>query len=329
MNDHGSLSDETSSVVGTEFLSALYAATKALQIYPDENQVVRDAVSQLERLATELIKAEGGLAVWLAGNYIFVNDLRVRVDLTDYATLAALRELLRGHGVGRVTVSSDVTRRDWLGFLGLVGAPTTPGSAALEAFEERLAESGITMIKVAPPAPLFNPQGEAAAIEAARRTYASSVKAARDMMNTMVMGKAIGAQRAERAILGLVDQVQPVATSSTSGLARRERRRYWRALASEVAVTVQEFSTTTSAWADLTRVKPASRNCRAKTWLSAWFNLQPWVWMATVGPSPSPSRLPFTGFSLTAATKSIRFILTAVHLFQFVGFFRSICGRGR
>ncbi|MEN8144731.1 MAG: HD domain-containing phosphohydrolase [Gemmatimonadota bacterium] len=207
MNEHGPLSGQSDNVVGTEFLSSLYAATKALQIYPDENQVVRDALAQLERLAADLIKHEGGLAVWLAGSFIFVNDLRVRVDLTDYATLAALRELLRGHGIGRITVSSEVTRSDWLGFLGLVGHPATPGAAALETFEEGLAEIGVSVIDVAAPAPLFNPQGEADTIEAARRTYASSVKAARDMMSNMVTGKAIGARRAERAILGLVDQV--------------------------------------------------------------------------------------------------------------------------
>ncbi|MEE9207254.1 MAG: HD domain-containing phosphohydrolase [Gemmatimonadota bacterium] len=207
MNHNGPLTGKSENVAGTEFLSALYAAIKALQIYPDENQVVKDAITQLERLAFDLIKREGGLAVWLAGSFIFVNDLRVRVDLTDYATLAALRELLRGHGIGRLTVSSEVTRRDWLGFLGLAGAPSTPGSGALGTFETRLAEIGVTVIKVAAPAPLFNPQGEDDAIEAARRTYAISVKAARDMMSTMLTGKAIGARRTERAILGLVDQV--------------------------------------------------------------------------------------------------------------------------
>jgi HD-GYP domain-containing protein (c-di-GMP phosphodiesterase class II) len=44
-------------------------------------------------------------------------------------------------------------------------------------------------------------------VEAARRTYTRSVKVARDMMEGLVLGKAIGARRAERAVLAVVDQV--------------------------------------------------------------------------------------------------------------------------
>jgi HD-GYP domain-containing protein (c-di-GMP phosphodiesterase class II) len=44
-------------------------------------------------------------------------------------------------------------------------------------------------------------------VEAARRTYTRSVKVARDMMEGLVLGKAIGARRAERAVLSVVDQV--------------------------------------------------------------------------------------------------------------------------
>ena len=45
------------------------------------------------------------------------------------------------------------------------------------------------------------------AVEAARRTYSRSVKVARETMEGLVLGKAIGARRAERAVLTVVDQV--------------------------------------------------------------------------------------------------------------------------
>ena len=47
----------------------------------------------------------------------------------------------------------------------------------------------------------------AEAVEAARRTYAYSVKVAKDMMSGLVLGQAIGARRAQRAVLRVVDQV--------------------------------------------------------------------------------------------------------------------------
>ncbi|MEE8488596.1 MAG: hypothetical protein V3S56_10525, partial [Gemmatimonadota bacterium] len=88
--------------VSTAVLTAMYNATKALQLYPVENEIVGRSLSELQGLVDKVFEREGGLAVWVAGNYMFVNDVQVRVDLTDYATLAALRGAFLGHGIGRI-----------------------------------------------------------------------------------------------------------------------------------------------------------------------------------------------------------------------------------
>jgi HD-GYP domain-containing protein (c-di-GMP phosphodiesterase class II) len=192
---------------GTTILGAMYGAIRALQLYPAENEAVKRAVSEVTDEVERVIRTEGGLSIWVAGNYMFVNDLQVRLDLHDYAALSALREILRGHGVGRIEASPSAGSDQWARFLGAIAAEPAPGQPPLDALRSRIAESGAPAIHVGPPSPMFEGSEGEESVEAARRTYARSIKVAREMMEGLVLGKAIGARRAERAILAVVDQV--------------------------------------------------------------------------------------------------------------------------
>lgn len=192
---------------GTGILSAMYGAVRALQLYPAENEVVKRALRDVKEQADRILAHEGGLSVWVAGNYMFVNDLQVKLDLHEYASLAAFRQVLRSHGVGRLEAAPKATDGDWQAFLAAIAADPAPGQPPLEALQSELSSRGVKHINVGPPAPMFEGSEGEQSIEAARRTYARSVKVARDMMEGLVLGKAIGARRAERAVLAVVDQV--------------------------------------------------------------------------------------------------------------------------
>jgi len=193
---------------GVSLLGSMYAAVRALQIYPPGNDAVLGAIAECDELAKAVCTAEGGLSIWTAGHHLYVNDLRIRLDLSDYATVAAFRELIETHGIGRITVDPGVRSEDWTVFLGLL-APArteeTDAPARLLEIQEQLAQAEVTHITLAPPLPLFE-TGEAES-SAARRTYAVSVNALKDLMSNPVMGAAIAGRRAERTVLGIVDQV--------------------------------------------------------------------------------------------------------------------------
>ena len=191
----------------TAILSAMYGAVRALQLYPAENEVVKRGLMEVKETADRILQHEGGLSVWVAGNYMFVNDLQLRVDLHDYASLAAFREVLRGHGVGRMEADPKANAEDWQTFLELIAADPAPGQPPLDALHTQLESKGVSHITVGPPSPMFEGSEGEQSVEAARRTYTRSVQVARDMMEGLVLGKAIGARRAERAVLSVVDQV--------------------------------------------------------------------------------------------------------------------------
>ncbi|MEJ2547093.1 MAG: HD domain-containing protein [Gemmatimonadota bacterium] len=188
-------------------LLALYNATRALRLYPVENEVVRRAIAEVAESAIRVFEKEGGISIWVAGNYLFLNDLQVKLDLSDYAVLSALRESLRDHGIGRIDVQPRITSDEWVAFLSALSSDPVVGQPPLEAFHLKLEQAGVRQLQVGPPSPLFEGHESAEAVEAARRTYAYSVKVAKEMMSGLVLGRAIGARRAQRAVLRVVDQV--------------------------------------------------------------------------------------------------------------------------
>jgi len=192
---------------GPAILGALYNGVKTLQLYPADNEAVRRAVADLEAHASRLFEREGGLSIWIAGSYIFLNDLQVKLGLADYASLSALREQVRSHGVGRIDVQPRVREEEWTAFLSALGTDPSPGHPPLESLRARLEADDVRHIQVGPPSPLFEGRDGPESVEAARRTYAYSVKVAKEMMSGLVLGKAIGARRAQRAVLRVVDQV--------------------------------------------------------------------------------------------------------------------------
>src|SRR3712207_1542219 len=74
---------------GRELLFALASALRALQLYPLENQAVGNALAELDAAAQALLETEDEIVVRYVGDFFFVNDLRLRIDLASYATFGA------------------------------------------------------------------------------------------------------------------------------------------------------------------------------------------------------------------------------------------------
>ncbi|UCF19912.1 MAG: HD-GYP domain-containing protein [Gemmatimonadota bacterium] len=210
--EEAALIKDTSALLSSEgrkLLSALYACMRAFRLYPLENQVVQRALAEVEAIARASLNREGRLELRLAGDFVFFNDVRIRLDLGNYAAFVFVRKVLEAHGVGLIEVGPQVDIREWTSFLSLlVGESDGTGEAALASFAERMGSAVIEHIKIGPPASLvesINLTEEAK--EAARRTYARSVSVVKDVMTSVRLGKAWSGRRVKRVVLGIVDQV--------------------------------------------------------------------------------------------------------------------------
>lgn len=202
---------DTSSLLSSEgrkLLTTLYATIRSLRLYPLENQVVQRALAEVDASTRGVLNREGRVQFRVAGDFIFFNDVRVRLDLSNYASFVFIRKVLETHGIGDVEASRQVDIREWTTFLSLLASESENPEQALQTFRERMDRAGIEGIRVGPAAALVEAMSLSdEAKEAARRTYARSVSVVKEVMTAVRLGKAWSGRRVKRVILGIVDQV--------------------------------------------------------------------------------------------------------------------------
>ena len=191
---------------GRDLLFSFHAALRALRLYPLENQTVQKALAELTADAVEISNQEGGLVLRYVGDFCFVNDLRLRVDLASYATFGAVGRALRGHDIGQIDAEAGATKEEWTALLSLL--LQDPDSAdPFGRFAERLQRSDVRHIGVAPFSDVSAPADSEGALEDAKRTYSQSVAVAREALMGVRMGRAVSVRRVKRAVQQIVDQV--------------------------------------------------------------------------------------------------------------------------
>jgi HD-GYP domain-containing protein (c-di-GMP phosphodiesterase class II) len=201
--------------VGRNFIMALYGSVRSIRMYPIENPVVQKGLDELTTVTEELRDAEGDLEFRVSGEFIFVNSTRLRLDLDNYTTFSYLLALFRGCGVGVLRVKSKPAARDWTVLLSFLLAPQGEGAEArFEQLQRRLDNTGVLPFEVSPPVETENDQKvRLQSKEAAKRTFAQSVSATKDVMNSVRMGQSPNIKKIKRVVQGIVDQILADETS--------------------------------------------------------------------------------------------------------------------
>jgi HD-GYP domain-containing protein (c-di-GMP phosphodiesterase class II) len=192
---------------GRELLSALYAAIRALKLYPAANATTQKALLELHAVARSVVEREGIVEIRLVGDFFFLNDARLRLDLTNVAAFAFLAGAMSRHGIGVIEVTPEVTPEEWTPFLELL-LQDTAGDPPFDHFAQRLGATPVTRILIAAGREQTRPPGEDEQVrEAARRTYFQSINVAREVLTDARLGRAFNARRVKRAVQSIVDQV--------------------------------------------------------------------------------------------------------------------------
>lgn len=191
---------------GRKVLSAFYAAIRSLKLYPLENSAVQHALDDLHRLLTGLVAEEGAVELRVVGDFFFLNETRLRLDLSNYSTFGSFARALTDHGLGAVEVLPGIDRAEWAPFLSLLLRQPGEGKP-YEAFSHAMDGAPILHIEVLPATEVREPELEQEALHAAKRTYAQSVRVAEEALTDVRMGRAVNVRKVKRAVQGIVDQV--------------------------------------------------------------------------------------------------------------------------
>ncbi len=197
---------------GRDLLFAIATALRSLQLYPLENQTVVTALAELEVATTELLQVEEQITIRFVGDFFFVNDLRLRIDLQSYATYGMVGRTLARHGIGELEVFRGVTVPEWTALLALVNAEPDREDP-FGGFLERLGRTAVLHLSVGPDRESEPDLRDDEARRMARRAYAQTVAVAREVMGGLRMGKGVSLRPVKRAVQSIVDQVLTNETS--------------------------------------------------------------------------------------------------------------------
>jgi HD-GYP domain-containing protein (c-di-GMP phosphodiesterase class II) len=195
--------------VGKGLILGLYAALRAIRLYPLENAAVVRSAEDLTALAKELLAHEHELEIRVSGEFVFINSVRLRLDLDNYASFSHLLAVFRASGVGSVTIQDPPTVRDWSRLLALLLVSSNdPPAARLEALQRKLDEQGLHVFEVGEPKEM----GEDSATlekskEVAKKTYSQSVAVTKELMTSVRMGRSPNIKKIKRVVQGIVDQI--------------------------------------------------------------------------------------------------------------------------
>jgi HD-GYP domain-containing protein (c-di-GMP phosphodiesterase class II) len=212
--------------LGRTLVTALYAALRALRIYPLENATVQKALAEVERVARRVLDRENGIELRLVGNFLFINDVRLRLDLSDYVSFAHFNSLLERHGIGEINIEPGVERQHYATFLSLLVQDPPAGEEPFDRFEARLQASAARSIRVAAARADRGGSISEDSKEAARRTYFQSVQVAKEVLTDARLGRAVNLRRVKRAVQSIVDQVLNDETSMMGMTALRDYDEY-------------------------------------------------------------------------------------------------------
>ena len=112
---------------GRALLLAIYTALRSLKLYPVENATVQKALDDLEATSRALVAQEADLEIRLAGDFIFVNATRLRLELDNYASFSHILTMLRAFSIGGLRVHASANRREWQILLSLLLSLTERG----------------------------------------------------------------------------------------------------------------------------------------------------------------------------------------------------------
>ncbi|WP_373064425.1 HD-GYP domain-containing protein [Gemmatimonas sp.] len=198
------------------FVVALHGAVRAVRLYPIENSAVQKTIAELVNAAERVEHTDGQCRLRRVGDYLFVNEMRLRLTLDNYAAVAYVLGLLREAGLGGFDVTAHTTSRAWVVLLAFLQSPPLeyPEAERLEQLAARVAQSGVACFEFYPPVDESEHQeAELDAKERARQTYVRSLDVTREVMTSARLGRSVGLKRVKRAVQGIVDAILTDAAS--------------------------------------------------------------------------------------------------------------------
>lgn len=209
-NREGSVPDAGAQKNGRAFVVAMNSAVRAVRLYPVENAAVQKAIAELGNCAERVRESEGHCALRRVGDYLFVNETRLRLTFDNYAAVASLLGMFREAGIGGIGLFERPQPRAWVVLLSFLQSPPLeyPEEDRLAQLVSRLETAQVPDFELFPAAEHPDEvEHDLDSKERARQTYVRSLDVTREVITSARLGRSPGLKRVKRAVQGIVDAI--------------------------------------------------------------------------------------------------------------------------
>lgn len=206
----GGQADSQEQSIVRAFVTTLHSAVRAVRLYPIENVAVQKAVAELTAAVERVVTTDGQCGMRRIGDYLFVNETRLRLTLDNFTAVTSVMGLLSETGLGGFSVVGPTTPRDWMVLLGFLQSPPPDLSTrdAIGEIDAYIRQRQVSCFQFLPVVEESDQQEAALdAKERAQQTYARSLAVTRDIMTSARLGRSVGLKRVKRAVQGIVDAI--------------------------------------------------------------------------------------------------------------------------
>jgi HD-GYP domain-containing protein (c-di-GMP phosphodiesterase class II) len=197
--------DENLNRLGKRLVYQVHILLKTASIHLAGNAALSQPADRLVKTIEEILEWRGEALLRQDGDHLYLDDLRLKMDLEGYIGFTEVTDALRRKQVGSVRFLEDVSPAEVIAFAQLWA--TAASAANADALQDVLRERGVVHIALEPPVahrPTARPE-QVTQKAVAKRTYFRTISAVAEVMESVKLKQSVGIKKSKRVVQGLVD----------------------------------------------------------------------------------------------------------------------------
>ena len=199
--------DEDMAKKGKELVNQFYIFMKTAQIHDPTNVALETPVENVIRTLKGLWQWSDDVHLRLEGDYLFLDELKLKMDMDGFISFTSLIETLKQLRIGGILLKKSATTDELKRFVYILVQTDPGGKEPFERVIEQMKKMGIANIEIDP----FEERKESFedilrdAKEIAKSTYFRTMTAVAEVMDNIKLGQAVSVKRAKRVVQSMVD----------------------------------------------------------------------------------------------------------------------------
>ncbi|HLU48485.1 MAG TPA: HD domain-containing phosphohydrolase [Planctomycetota bacterium] len=194
---------------GSSIVSTLAISIKTSQLYSFAHQNVTNALRELEEYLSSFLRIEGEAELSLVEGFLFINEVRVRADLSGAQTYTFAQQILRDRQIGKIIFLPGISSQELEKLVQLFTQPVRNEENPWEEFLAAFRKEGFRSIR----AEKYEVRDETLDELAGDRRivlislYLRALHQTQQMIESVEKGRKINLNKLKRTVQALVDAI--------------------------------------------------------------------------------------------------------------------------